>query len=279
MKHVTKGRELASVLLAQVALDAINVEHRIGRRAALAVVHSSDADARRFVDIKRDRLGPVNLDVRSVQFQPFTSQEEAAGQIARLNSDDSIDAIFLQFPLAYNLQPQALADSIALHKDIDCSSKEAEAVFHRGVSRFTPVAPLASLDLLREQLGSLTGRRVILYGADDFFARCLRTLLQNDGAAVRVLPLHSSDPMGAADALVVSESLPPVALLESIDRLELLLDAGYYMKPRPANWIPPEIAARIDIHLSQYQNVGPLTVAHLADATVLAAHGRIRSLI
>jgi hypothetical protein len=162
-------------------------------------------------------------------------------------------------------------------QDRDCSSEEAEADFQRGASRYTPVAPLASLELLRDQLGSLTGRSVILYGDDDFFVRCLRTLLQNDGAVVRLFPRQSNEPVGAADALVVSESLPPVAMLQSIERLELLLDAGYYMKPRPANWIPPEIAARIDIHLGQYQNVGPLTVAHLADATVLAAHGRIRS--
>src|SRR5688572_20253238 len=124
MKQVTKGRELASVLLAQVAVDAINVEHRLGRRAALAVVHSSDADAKRFVDIKRERLFPAHIDVRSVPFEPFTSQEQAAGQITRLNSDDSVDAIFLQFPLANDLQPQALADSIAPDKDIDCSSKQ-----------------------------------------------------------------------------------------------------------------------------------------------------------
>jgi methylenetetrahydrofolate dehydrogenase (NADP+) / methenyltetrahydrofolate cyclohydrolase len=279
MKHVTKGRELASVWLAQVAVDAINIEHRLGRRAALAVVHSSDADAKRFVDIKRERLLPAHIEVRSVQFEPFTSQEQAAHQIARLNSDDSVDAIFLQFPLPDKVQPQALADSIAPDKDIDCSSKEAEADFHRGASRYTPVAPLASLELLREQLGLLTGRRVILYGDDDFFVRCLSTLLQNDGAAANVLPLHSSEPVGAADALVVGESLPPVAVLESIQRLGLLLDAGYYLKPRPANWIPLEIAARIDIHLTQYSNVGPLTVAHLADATVLAARGRIRALI
>ena len=277
MKHVTKGRELASQLLAQVAVAARKAEHLLGRRAALAIVHSSDADANRFVHIKRERLGPAHIDVRSVQFEPLTSQKEAAGQIARLNSDDSIDAIFLQFPLPDDVQPQALADSIAPDKDIDCSSKEAEADFHRGASRYRPVAPLASLELLRDQLGSLTGRSVILYGDDDLFARCLRTLLQNDGAVVRLFPSQPSEPVGAADALVVSESLPPVPMLQSIERLELLLDAGYYMKPRPANWIPPEIAARIDHHLGQYQNVGPLTVAHLADATVLAAHGRIRS--
>jgi methylenetetrahydrofolate dehydrogenase (NADP+) / methenyltetrahydrofolate cyclohydrolase len=279
MKHVTKGRELASQLLAQVAVAALKVEHLLGRRAALAIVHSSDADANRFVDIKRERLGPAHIDVRSVQFEPLTSQKEAAGQIARLNYDDSIDAIFLQFPLPDDVQPQALADSIAPDKDIDCSSEEAEADFQRGASRYTPVAPLASLELLRDQLGSLTGRSVILYGDDDFFVRCLRTLLQNDGAVVRLFPRQSNEPVGAADALVVSESLPPVAMLQSIERLELLLDAGYYMKPRPATWIPPEIAARIDNHLGQYQNVGPLTVAHLADATVLAAHGRIRSRI
>ena len=277
MQYATKGRELASALLARVDAAAIQVELQLGRRAALAVVHGSEAAAKRFVDIKRERLLPTHIDVRSVQFEPITSQKEAAGQISRLNSDDSVDAIFLQFPLPDAIPAQVLADAIAPDKDIDCSSQGSEADFHRGVSRFTPVAPLASLELLREQLGSLTGRRVILYGDDDFFTRCLRTLLLNAGAAVRTLRSHSIEPMGAADTLIVSESLPRVEMLESIDRLELLLDAGYYMKRRPANWIPPEIARRIGIYLTQYHNVGPLTVAHLADATVLAARFRIRA--
>ena len=276
MQHVARGRELASALLAGVEAAAIRVEQQLGRRAALAAVHGSEAAAKQFVDIKRERLLPAHIDVQSVEIKPTTSQEEAAGGIARLNADDSIDAIFLQFPLPANIRPQPLADAIAPDKDIDCSSKASESDFHRGASRFAPVAPLASLGLLRDQLGSLAGRRVILYGDEDFFARCVRTLLQNAGAAATILSPHSIEPMGAGDALIVSESLPRVEVLESIDRLELLLDAGYYMKPRPSNWLPQEIGLRIGVYLTQYQNVGPLTVAHLADATVLAARARIR---
>ena len=83
--------------------------------------------------------------------------------------------------------------------------------------------------------------------------------------------LASNVVLAGADALVVTEALPSAEMLEALGRLPVLLDAGYYLPPRPADWIPANVRARIGVQLTQYGNVGPLTVAHLAIETLRAA--------
>ena len=55
------------------------------------------------------------------------------------------------------------------------------------------------------------------------------------------------------------------------DRVTVLLDAGYYLPLRAAESIPAQLSERVGAQLTQYGNVGPLTVAHLAEATITAA--------
>ena len=67
-----------------------------------------------------------------------------------------------------------------------------------------------------------------------------------------------------SDALVVIQEWPP-------SFAPVILDAGYYLPPREPDWIPKPLHDRIAAYLTQYGNVGPLTIAHLFEATVLAA--------
>jgi hypothetical protein len=77
-------------------------------------------------------------------------------------------------------------------------------------------------------------------------------------------------PLGT-DALVVSDAPPAREILEAFERIAVLLDAGYYLPPRESDWLPARVRSHIGIYLVQYGNVGPLTVAHLAEATITAA--------
>jgi methylenetetrahydrofolate dehydrogenase (NADP+) / methenyltetrahydrofolate cyclohydrolase len=267
----SRGRALADALIAQAARDAAAVSREIGRNPAVAIVTPSDSASRRFVDIKRQALGNVPIDIFELVLSDDPHTDECLRIIHALNERDDVDAIFLQFPLPPQIDSQAAANAISITKDIDCSSEVAEAAFLRGTSAFTPVAPHAALDLLNDALRSLAGCQIILYGDEDPFTRALQALLQRAGASAYIT---LSSAQQAADALVVSNAVPPVELIESFERVEVLLDAGYYLPPRPEQWIPRGSESRIGTLLTQYGNVGPLTVAHLALETMTAAKTR-----
>lgn len=256
MQPESRGRALAHAYIAGLSASAQAVRERLGRNATLAIVAGSDDAARRFVDIKRQMLAELPLTIVTGWLADDATTAAASAAVEALNDDDAVDAIFLQFPLPAAVDAQRVADEVAIEKDIDCSGTVAESLFLAGQSRFTPVAPRAALDLLHDALGSLVGKRVVVDG-DDPFARALRVLLARE--SVRLEGSRE-----AVDALVVVERIPA----DVTGQIGVLLDAGYYLPPRPTDWLPAGLRSRVGVWLGQYGNVGPLTVAHLAEATL-----------
>ena len=269
MHSVSRGRELAREIIARMAPQA--------GMPTLAIVASDDAASRKFVQIKRDMLSGLDLRIEVAWLGEEASSNEAVRIVSGLNLREDVDAIFIQFPLPAFVDAQAVADAILEQKDIDCSSAAAESRFLAGTSGFEPVAPRAAFDLLHHELNSVTGRHVVIAGYDDPFTRALEAMLRDGEALVtRIAPEKGAvnSVVKDVDALIVPEKLPDIAMLNQIERLPVLLDAGYFLPPRPPDWIPAAVHNRIGVHLTQYGNVGPLTVAHLAAATIRAAGRR-----
>jgi methylenetetrahydrofolate dehydrogenase (NADP+) / methenyltetrahydrofolate cyclohydrolase len=268
MQQVSRGRELSYGIIAHLGPHAAAVASRLGRKPALAIVAGADEQSRRFVQIKQRLLGGMEIEIRPVWLEADADTAQTLEIIERLNPRNDLEAIFLQFPLPEAIDASRVSNAIEADKDIDCSSAVAEARFMEGTTEFVPVAPQAACMLLRETLGELPGRAIVVYGDDDPFVRGLRILLRRESA-------HVDGTIGDAEALVVSEPLPPADMLSNASALSVVLDAGYYLPPRTTEWLPPGIADRTGVLLKQYGNVGPLTVANLARATVRAASRRV----
>jgi methylenetetrahydrofolate dehydrogenase (NADP+)/methenyltetrahydrofolate cyclohydrolase len=274
LHNLARGRLLAHAIIARVAREAAVVERKLGRKASLAIVAGADVQSRRFVQIKQQLLSGVPIQLAPSWLEPECGTAEALGLIGELNARDDVDGIFLQFPLPHEIAVQMIADALQSEKDIDCSGSGAEAQFERGDSPFTPVAPAAACQLLEDTLGSLAERRVMIWGTEAAFSRALAILLRRKGATIHAQGPGNGEGLRGVAALVVTEELPPSDVWREADDVAVILDAGYYLPPRPSTWLASWPADRSCILLKQYGNVGPLTVANLATAAVRAAARR-----
>ncbi len=270
VKAEARGRAAARALIAGRGERATALERRIGRPARLTLLSGADAVSRRFVALKQAALADLPLDIHVAWLDETADTAQAIAQVEALNQRDDVDAIFLQFPLPAPIDAEDAANRVSLAKDVDCSSAEGEARFLSGSGPFVPVAPRAAQHLLHDALTDLMDKQIVLAGADDPFMRALGALLRRAGANVQ------RELRGAADALVVGEVLPPIEELRQIERLRVLLDAAYYLTPRDKGWLA-ELNGKVDLLLGQHGNVGPLTVAYLAEATLKAAELRATS--
>ncbi len=264
LKAEARGRAAARALIAELGERAATLERRHGRPACLAILSGADEASQRFVALKQAALAELPLDIEVIWLEEMADTAQAMAFIDTLNQRDDVDAIFLQFPLPARIDAEAAANRIRLNKDVDCSSAEGEARFLAGSGPYVPVAPRAALHLLQDALSDLAGKRIVLAGPDDPFMRALRALLQRAGVHVQ------SELRDVADALVVGEVLPKAGQLRQVVRLRVVLDAAYYLPPRSKEWLI-ELDGKVDLLLGQHGNVGPLTVAYLADATLQAA--------
>ncbi|MBR2281001.1 MAG: bifunctional 5,10-methylenetetrahydrofolate dehydrogenase/5,10-methenyltetrahydrofolate cyclohydrolase, partial [Spirochaetales bacterium] len=117
---VLSGKELSSIVKAQVAAGTGVFERRFSRRPCLAVVLVGDNPASlTYVRNKQKGCQEVGFDYRDCSFPGDISQETLLGCIAELNADPSVDGILVQMPLPGHLDELAVTDAILPEKDVD----------------------------------------------------------------------------------------------------------------------------------------------------------------
>src|SRR5687768_17656282 len=116
MEIASRGRALARAHIQELAPCAVQITQEIGRKPVLAILAGDDPAGRKFVQIKRDALAGVDLDIRVSWLSASAGTREALEVIAGLNAAPDIDGIFLQFPLPPGIDAHAASNAIALDK-------------------------------------------------------------------------------------------------------------------------------------------------------------------
>lgn len=269
-----RGRTLANALIRQLVPDAARFREVAGRAATLAIVAADDPANQRFVALKQERFREAGIDVRTCWLGAAASTTDVLLHLHGLNADTGIDAVFLQFPLPPAVAADRAAETIAPDKDIDAVGSSNLGRILTGTQVHMPATVGAILQLLEDELRDLRGRSLVLVGRAAVTERCLAVLAVARGATVCLLPPQDralADAAAGADAIVVTDELPPGTALEHVRNGALLIDAAYSSPPRPADWLSSRALQHLGSYLPQYRNVGPLTVALLMQNTLRAA--------
>jgi len=269
-----RGRLLADSLVDQVRPEAAGFRVLAGRPATLAAATASDPAGLRFLQIKADAFGAAGLEVRACILTPGATTSEVLSQVHALNVDRNVDAIFLQLPLPVGVAAQRVADQIEPVKDVDAMGSASLGKVLTGGQLYLPATPAAVLLLLEDAMTTVRDRSVVVVGRDAVAERCIALLTITRGGTACVLPpddLRLPDAAAGADAIVITDALPPADALSHARNGAILIDAAYHRPPRPANWLPARARKQLGMILPQYRNVGPLTMALLMQATLRAA--------
>lgn len=270
------GRMLARHHVLSLQPRAASVRDRLGRPATLAILAADDTVNQRHVEIKRNAFREAGLELRSIALAQETDTPALLHRIDALNRAGDIDAVFLQFPLPAAIDPVRCGDAVTPLKDIDAAGSYNLGRVLAGHARYVPAAPAAILTLLEHALGDLHARSIVLVGTDGVVERCVALLGIMKGATLCLLPPAAEelpDYAAGADAVVITGDLPTADALRHVRNGAVLLDAGYFLPPRPRDWLPERTRAHLGAWLQQYGNIGPLTVAFLMESTLRAARG------
>lgn len=269
-----RGRVLADSIMRELQPRAGRFRELAGRAATLHALAADDGIGARFLDIKQQQFRSAGLELRSTLLGRGLATSDILGQLHALNADDAVDAIFLQFPLPPAVDARCAADIIDAVKDVDASGSGNLGRVLAGTQLYLPATTAAVLRLVEDELGDLKGRSLVLVGGAGLTERCIALVAVARGGTVCVLEPEDSalpDAAAGADAVIITDELPPGDSLRHVRNGAFLLDAAYAASPRPTGWLPARALERLGTYLPQYRNVGPLTVALLMQATLRAA--------
>ena len=222
------------------------------------------------------RLGrKLGIECRVLEL-PDATDEQVAGELARLSADQGVHGIICQTPLPSGGSLHRIAGHVAPAKDVDGANPASLGALAVGLPAFAPATAAAVLEVLRHESVPLTGSRAVVVGRSPVVGKPVALMLLAENATVTVCHSRTADLAGTcaqADVLVVAAGRARLIGARHVRPGAVVIDVG--TNPTPdglAGDVDQQAVADLAAAITPVPGgVGPVTTAMLLRNVALAA--------
>ena len=269
------GKAFAADLRSRIAAQVTAMKTR-GITPGLAVVLvGEDPASQVYVRSKGKMTHEVGMNSWEHRLPAETSQTDLLALIARLNADPAVNGILVQLPLPRHMDKAAIINAIDPAKDVDGFHILNVGRLATGQKAMVPCTPLGCLMLLRDHLGSLSGKNALVIGRSNIVGKPMAQLLLRDSATVTVAHSRTAnlpDLCRQADILVAAVGRPHFVQGDWIKRGATVIDVGINRTDDGlVGDVDFEAASQVAGAITPVPGgVGPMTIACLLANTLTA---------
>ena len=250
---IIDGKASAARLREKIAAETSRITAAHGIQPGLAtVLVGNDPASEVYVRNKGKTAEKLGFKSVHVAMDADTTQEALLAQVRALNADKSIHGILVQLPLPKHLDETSVLDALDPAKDVDALTPTNAGLLMSGRAHLVSCTPAGVMLLLKEYVGDIAGKDVLVIGRSLLFGKPAAQLLLAANATVTMAHSRSRDlPALArrADILVAAIGKPELPYVEFPDDAfaGALVSAGF----------APELAASF-VEMSHAMNTGLL---------------------
>ena len=283
--RIIDGKASAADVRARVAEVAAGFARQTGRQPGLAtVLVGEDPASAVYVRSKDKATAEAGMASFAHKLPDKTSEDELLDLVDRLNRDGAVDGILVQLPLPPQIDASRVIAAIDPAKDVDGFHPMNAGRLATGLDALVPCTPYGCLYLLKQELGSLSGKEAVVIGRSNIVGKPMALLLIGESATVTVAHSRTrdlADVVRRADIVVAAVGRPLMVKGDWIKKGAVVIDVGI-------NRVPTEdgksrLVGDVDFASASERaaaitpvpgGVGPMTIAMLLRNTIVAAHRR-----
>lgn len=258
------------------------VKHLPDRAPVLAVIMVGNNPASEiYVSRKIKSCAEVGIQSLLFHLEESTDELQLLHAIETLNRDDRVDAILVQLPLPYNINPLKVASYIKPEKDVDgLNPINLGKLFMGDETGIAPCTPLGIMALLEHNGIEVSGLNAVVLGRSLIVGKPMGALLLNSNATVTLLHSQTRDLLTHtkhADLVIVAIGRPLFLQKEMVKKGAIVVDVGINrvvdtQSPSGYRLVGDADFNSLVDHCSAITpvpgGVGPLTIATLLSNTV-----------
>jgi methylenetetrahydrofolate dehydrogenase (NADP+)/methenyltetrahydrofolate cyclohydrolase len=280
------GKAAALAVRERVASVAADFRSRTGRAPGLAtVLVGEDPASAVYVRSKGKATAEAGMESFAHHLPPDTSEEALLDLVVLLNNDDRVDGILVQLPLPPHIDSTRVIAAIDPEKDVDGFHPVNAGRLATGLEAMVPCTPLGCLYLLKQELGSISGKDAVVIGRSNIVGKPMAMLLLGESATVTIAHSRTRDLPGVvrrADIVVAAVGRPEMVRGDWIKPGAVVIDVGINRVPaseegktRLVGDVAFDEAAEVASAITPVPGgVGPMTIAMLLRNTAVAAYRR-----
>jgi len=238
MSKVIDGKKFAEKVRASVSaqVDWLKTNHDITPGLAVVLV-GEDPASQVYVRNKGKQTVEVGMNSYEHKLDASVSEEELLALIQKLNNDSNVHGILVQLPLPDHIQEAAVIDTIDYRKDVDGFHLTNVGLLNTGGDGVVPCTPLGCIMMLKDSMGSLSGKNAVVVGRSNIVGKPMAALLLKESCTVTIAHSRTKD---LADVCRAAD-----ILVAAVGRPEMI----------PGDWVKPG-AAVIDVGINRIERDG-----------------------
>jgi len=275
------GKAFALGLRERVGIAAASFRAKTGRAPGLAVVLvGEDPASQVYVRAKGKATVEAGMESFEHKRDAAISQEELLALVDDLNRDERVDGILVQLPLPPHIDEAAVIAAIDPDKDVDGFHLINVGRLATGAPGLVPCTPLGCLQLLRDELGDLSGRDAVVVGRSNIVGKPMAALLVRESCTVTIAHSRTRDLpglIGRSDIVIAAIGRPRFIKGEWLKPGATVIDVGVNRLEDKKLAGDVDFATAVEVAGAITPvpgGVGPMTIAMLMRNTLVAAHRR-----
>ncbi len=171
----------------------------------------------------------VGMDAKLLTFSPDFGTENLLSEVKRLNVDDTVSAIMIQFPLPKSYDSDAIRSAIVGSKDIDAIGTQNAGLFYSNKPAFTPCTAESMMVLLKSHINDLSGLKAVVLGRSHVVGRPVLELALRENMTVTIChsrTVNIEDEIKSADVVFSAIGSPNFVKKDMVKEGAIVIDAG-----------------------------------------------------
>lgn len=279
---IIDGKASAARLREKIAAETLRLKSEHGLQPGLAtVLVGNDPASEVYVRNKGKTAEALGFKSVHVALAADTTQETLLAKVRELSADTSVHGILVQLPLPKHLDEAAVLDALDPAKDVDALTPTNAGLLLSGRAHLVSCTPAGVMLLLKEYVGDIAGKDVLVIGRSLLFGKPAAQLLLAANATVTMAHSRSRDlPAIArrADILVAAIGKPELVKADWIKPGATVIDVGINRidagngKTRLVGDVDYDAAKEIAGAITPVPGgVGAMTIVCLMQNTLIAA--------
>ena len=227
---IIDGKASAAKLREKIGAETLKLKSEHGVQPGLAtVLVGNDPASEVYVRNKGKTAEALGFKSVHVALPADTAQETLLAKVRELSADKSVHGILVQLPLPKHLDEAAVLDALDPAKDVDALTPTNAGLLLSGRAHLVSCTPAGVMLLLKEYVGDIAGKDVLVIGRSLLFGKPAAQLLLAANATVTMAHSRSRDlPAIArrADILVAAIGKPELVKADWIKPGAVVIDVG-----------------------------------------------------
>ncbi len=227
---IIDGKTFAAGLRARVGEEAAKLKAAHGIVPGLAtVLVGNDPASEIYVRNKGKAAEALGFKSLHYTLPADASEAEVLARVRALNDDKSVHGILVQMPLPGQVRESAVLDMLDPAKDVDALTPTNAGLLVSGRAQLVSCTPAGVMMLLKEYVGDITGKDVLVIGRSLLFGKPSAQLFLAANATVTMAHSRTRDLKAhalRADILVAAIGKPNFVPGDWIKPGAIVIDVG-----------------------------------------------------